>query len=405
MKTPQRRILADENIPLVKNAFGSLGAVRTVPGRSITAAEVQAADVLLVRSVTDVDAALLDGSDVQFVGSATIGTDHIDQAYLQECSIAFAHAPGSNADSVADYVIAALMRLAVRHRTALRGKTIGIVGRGNIGGRLARRLPALGMNVLANDPPLAEAAEDAGTSHDFASLEVVLERADIITLHVPLTHGGPHATHHLFDEETLRRMRPGAWLLNTSRGPVVDNAALRRVLDDGHLGASALDVWENEPTPDPDLMRRVDIATPHIAGYAYDGKVRGTVMLYEALCDHLGVPETWSPAAAPRPKDGHPLVATPPDPALPEGEALDHVVRSMYEIRADDTRLRATLEEPPDERGAAFSRLRKEYPRRREFSRFVIPAGAVPAALAVPLRDGLDITPVSHAGVLASRYT
>jgi len=221
-------------------------------------------------------------------------------------------------------------------------------------------------------------------------------------LHVPLTREGPHATQHLFDDNTLRRMQPGAWLLNTSRGPVVDNAALRRVLDDDHLGAAALDVWENEPTPDPDLLRRVDLATPHIAGYAYDGKVRGTTMLYEALCNHLDVPATWSPEAALEPADGHPLVATPPDPALPETEALDHVVRSMYELRADDARLRATLDAPPDERGVAFSQLRKAYPRRREFSRFVLPAGAIPAALAVPIRDGLQITPAAHADMLVS---
>lgn len=402
MKTAQRRVLADENIPLVKNAFGALGAVRSIPGRSITSADVQGADVLLVRSVTRVDAALLEGSAVQFVGSATIGTDHIDRAYLREQGTAFAHAPASNADSVADYVIAALLRLAVRRGTTLRGKTVGIVGCGNIGSRLARRLPALGLDVLANDPPLARAAEDAGTSHDFVPLDAVLERADIITLHVPLTREGPHATRRLFDESMLRRMQPGAWLLNTARGPVVDNTALRRVMNDGHLGAAVLDVWENEPTPDPDLLRRADIATPHIAGYAYDGKVRGTMMLYEALCDHLGVSATWSPEAALKPEDGHPLVATPSDPALPEPEAIDHVVRSMYEIMADDARLRATLDAPPGERGAAFSHLRKSYPRRREFSQFVLPAGAIPAALAVPLRDGLHITPAPHADVLAS---
>jgi erythronate-4-phosphate dehydrogenase len=404
MKTSQRRIVADENIPLVKNAFEALGTIHVAPGRSITAADAQDADVLLVRSVTGVDAALLDGSDVQFVGSATIGTDHIDRAYLQERDIAFAHAPASNADSVADYVIAALLRLAVRRGTTLRGKTVGIVGHGNIGSRLARRLPALGLEVLANDPPLAEAAEAVGEPHDFVALDTVLNAADIITLHVPLTTDGPHATHHLFDEKALRQIQSGAWLLNTSRGPVVDNTALRRVLDDGHLGAAVLDVWENEPTPDPELIRRVDLATPHIAGYAYDGKVRGTMMLYEALCDYLDVPATWSPKAALKPDDGHPLVATPPDPALPEPEALDHVVRSMYEIRADAACLRATLDALPDERGAAFSRLRKEYPRRREFSRFVLPAGAIPAALEAPIRDGLHITSAAHADLLASSH-
>jgi erythronate-4-phosphate dehydrogenase len=401
MKTVQMRIVADENIPLVTKPFGALGTVHTLPGRAITPADVQEADALLVRSVTPVGRDLLARSAVQFVGSATIGTDHIDQAYLREQGIAFAHAPASNADSVADYVIAALLRLAVRRRTTLQGKTIGIIGRGNIGSRLARRLPALGLDVLANDPPRAEAAEAAGQTHDFMPLDAVLKQVDIITLHVPLTREGQHPTYHLFDEEKLRRMQTGAWLVNSSRGPVVDNNALLHVLQDGHLGAVVLDVWEDEPTPHPELLRRADLATPHIAGYAYDGKVRGMMMLYEALCNHLGVPAEWQPDATLEPDDGHPLVATPPDPALPEAEALDHLVRSMYEIRADSARLRATLDAPPDERGEAFSRLRKEYPRRREFSQFVVPTGAIPAALAGPIRDGLYIAPVSHAHILA----
>ena len=394
------RVLADENIPLVEDAFGTLGTVRTLSGRAIEPADVRDVDVLLVRSVTPVGADLLDGSAVQFVGSATIGTDHVDERYLREQGIAFAHAPASNADSVADYVMAALLRLAVRRQTTLRGKTIGVVGCGNIGSRLARRLPALGLDVLKNDPPLAGEAEAAGEPHNFVPLDRVLNVADIITLHVPLTREGSHPTHHLFDAATILKMKPDAWLLNTSRGPVVDNEELKAIVHGGYLGAVALDVWENEPTPDPDLLRRVDLATPHIAGYAYDGKVRGTTMLYEALCDHIGVPAGWSPEQALQPEDGHPLVATPPDPALPETEALDHVVRSMYAIRADDARLRATLDAPPDERGAAFSRLRKEYPRRREFSRFVLPAGAIPAALETPLRDGLNISPVSSTELL-----
>jgi erythronate-4-phosphate dehydrogenase len=401
MKTSQHDILADENIPLAAEAFGTLGTVRTMPGRDIGPADVRDVDVLLVRSVTPVETTLLAGGDVQFVGSATIGTDHIDRAYLRERGIVFAHAPASNADSVADYVVASLLLLAVRHHTPLRGKTIGIVGRGNVGGRLARRLPALGLEVLVNDPPLAKHAEASGEPHDFVPLGAVLERADIITLHVPLKENGAYATRHLFDESTLRRMQPGAWLLNTSRGPVVDNAALRRVLHDRHLGAAALDVWEGEPTPDPSLLRHTDIATPHIAGYAYDGKVRGTVMLYEALCNHLGVPATWSPAQALEPEDGHLLVATPSDPALPETEALDRVVRSMYEIRADDARLRATLGASRDERSTAFSRLRKTYPRRREFAQFVLPGGAIPAALVMPIRDGLHVSSASNADLLA----
>lgn len=384
-------IVADENIPLAEEAFGTLGTVHTRPGRAIRLADVRDADVLLVRSVTPVDADLLAGSAVQFVGSATIGTDHIDRDYLRERGIAFAHAPASNADSVADYVIAVLVRLAIRQRTALRGKTIGIVGCGNIGSRLARRLPALGLRVLKNDPPRAEAATATGKAHDFVPLDAVLAEADIVTLHVPLTDEGDHPTYHLFDENTLRRMQRGGWLINTSRGSVVDNAALNRVVADGHLSAVALDVWEGEPTPDPALLHAVDLATPHIAGYAYDGKVRGTTMLYEALCEHLGTDPTWTPDAALAPVSRDTLFIPPPDPALPETDWLHHALLAMYDIGADDARLRGILDQPPEEPGAFFSGLRNTYPRRREFSRFLLPGPAVPAAYHAPLTQGLSV--------------
>ena len=396
------RILADENIPLVTDAFGALGDVRTMAGRAVQPADVREVDVLLVRSVTSVGPELLEGSDVRFVGSATIGTDHIDRAYLRKRGIAFAHAPASNANSVADYVIAALLKLAVRSRTTLRGKTIGIVGCGNIGGRLARRLPPLGLRVLKNDPPRAEQAEATGEAHDFVPLDNVLAAADIITLHVPLTRTEAHATHHLFDAPTLRRMQTGAWLINTARGAVVDNSALEAVLAEGHLGAVALDVWENEPTPDVELLQRADLATPHIAGYAYDGKVRGTAMLYDALTEHLGVPAIWNAEAALRPDDGKPLVATPSDPALPATDALHHIVRSMYDLAADDARLRQIVDHPLAERGAYFSRLRKEYPRRREFSRFMMPCSAVFGAYHRAVADGLGVQ-MARVGVIHGR--
>nr|WP_243663590.1 4-phosphoerythronate dehydrogenase [Rhodothermus marinus] len=216
------RIVADENIPFAREAFRGFGVVRPLPADQITPATVRNCDVLLVRSVTRVDAALLEGSRVQFVGSATSGIDHVDLAYLQKRGIAFAYAPGANADAVVEYVLAALLELAVRRNVSLRGRVVGIVGCGHIGGRLARRLPALGLEVLCCDPPLAE---QTGRT-DFVSLETILAEADIVTLHVPLTRTGPHATYHLIDAAALARLRPSAWLLNTSRGAVVDGRAL-----------------------------------------------------------------------------------------------------------------------------------------------------------------------------------
>ncbi len=382
------RILADENIPLAVEAFGTLGTVRLLPGREITPADVQEADVLLVRSVTRVDARLIDGSPVRFVGTATIGTDHVDEAALRKRGIAFAHAPGSNAGSVVEYVLAALLRLAGRRGEALRGKTVGIVGCGNIGGRLAARLPALGLHVLKNDPPLAA---QSGPSHDFIPLDALLAEADVVTLHVPLTYGGPHPTHHFFEETTLGRLKPGAWLLNTARGPVVASDALKAMRAAGGPGAVVLDVWENEPTPDPDLLRRVDIATPHIAGYSYDGKVQGTVMLYDALVGHLGASPEWEAASAFAPGPGDRPTLTPPAPGLSETDWLDALVRQMYDLGADDARLRRLPDLPPEEHAAYFSTLRKTYPRRRSFTRHLLPRRAVPVAYRVAVEYGLGV--------------
>ena len=226
------RIVVDENIPYAVEAFGALGSVRCFAGRDLSADAVRDADVLLVRSVTRVDADLLRGSQVRFVGSATIGTDHIDLDYLRSQGIGFAHAPGSNADSVVEYIMAALLGLAAARGEGLRGKVIGIIGCGNIGGRLAVRLPALGLRVLKNDPPLAARAEADGKPHDFVSLDAVLKKSDIITLHVPLTKQGRHATHHLINDTTLCSLNPASWLLNSSRGAVVSNEALKGALRD-----------------------------------------------------------------------------------------------------------------------------------------------------------------------------
>ena len=389
---PSLHICVDENIPHARDAFEALGTVVTRPGRAVERDDLQNTDVLLVRSVTSVGPDLLEGTPVQFVGSATIGTDHVDRAYLDANNITFAHAPASNADSVADYVVAALLRLATRRGVSLKGRTVGIVGCGNIGGRLARRLPALGLEVLMNDPPRAQAAEADGAAHDFVSLGTVLDAADILTLHVPLTRDGPHPTHHLIDRREIGRLSDEAWLVNTSRGAVVHHTALREAMADGALGGVILDVWENEPTPDIDLVQAVDVATPHIAGYAYDGKVRGTTMLYEALCDHLGVASTWTPESVLEPPDPDTLRCTPPDPRLPRTDWAQALVAQVYPITEDDARLRSIVDVPLGDRGAVFSELRKTYPVRREMQTHTVPASAVPEAYRALAGDALTIS-------------
>lgn len=394
MSSPTLSLLVDENIPCATEAFGTLGTVETMPGRDVTRADLKDVDVLLVRSVTPVGPELLRGTPVRFVGSATIGTDHVDRDFLEAEGIAFAHAPASNADSVADYVTAGLLRLAVRRSTTLRERTAGIVGCGNIGARLSRRLEALGMDVLHNDPPLADAAEERGRTHDYVSLERILAEADVITLHTPLTTEGPHPTHHLFDADVLDAVRLGAWLVNTSRGAVVDNAALHEHLadDTAPLDAVMLDVWENEPTPNPDLLRRVDLATPHVAGYAFDGKVRGTTMLYRALCRELGRDGEWSPEPVLQPESPGALALSPPDPRRPETEWLDALARQACDVEADDRRLRPILDKTADSQAAFFSRLRKTYPRRREMQAHHLPASSLPDDYHTPTQDGLTLT-------------
>jgi erythronate-4-phosphate dehydrogenase len=384
-------ILADENIPCVEEAFGELGSIECCAGREMGPAEVADADVLLVRSVTAVGAPLLEDSAVRFVGSATIGTDHVDRDYLTDRGIAFAHAPASNADSVADYVVAALLAVARDRGEHLRGRTVGVVGCGNVGSRVARRLSALGLSVLRNDPPLAADAEAAGQAHPFVSLATVLAEADVVTLHVPLTTDGPHPTRHLIDAAALSRMQEVTWLVNTSRGPVVDGDALLASIEAGRVGATVLDVWEGEPSPSPDLVRAVDVATPHIAGYAYDGKVRGTTMLYEALCDVLDVEPRWDPSAVLQPDDPDALHCHPPAPRLPQTAWLHHLARQAYDLAADDARMRQILDHPRADQGDYFSHLRATYPTRREMQQHAIRRAGIPDAYRAAVTDGLTM--------------
>lgn len=378
------RILADANIPHVEALFGRFGRVRAVPAEALTPEAVAEADVLLVRSVTPVGEALLEGTPVRFVGTATIGTDHVDRAWLDARGIAFAAAPGSNADSVVEYVLAALLALAAERDEPLAAKTVGVVGCGRIGGALAARLEVLGARVLRCDPPLAEAAARAGRSHAFVGFERLVVEADVLTLHVPLLREGAHPTFHLVDEAVLTRLRPGSWLVNTARGAVVERAALARALARGVPAAAVLDVWEGEPEVPVELLARCALATPHIAGYGLDGKVRGAVMLAEALAAWLGRPGAIDPPALPAPP---PLA--PPPAALPAHRWLDALVRQAYDVRADAARLRALFGQPPAARRAGFARLRATYPPRRAFSAHVVSAAAVPPALHRAVAEGL----------------
>ncbi|HLT47717.1 MAG TPA: 4-phosphoerythronate dehydrogenase [Rubricoccaceae bacterium] len=399
MRARPLRVLADANVPFADEAFGRYGPVRRLPGRAITRTDAAEADVLVVRSVTPVGAALLAGTPVRFVGTATAGTDHVDEGWLREAGIAFASAPGSNAESVVEYVLAALLALAAERGEGLRGRTLGVVGAGQVGGRLIPRAEALGLRVLASDPPLAEAAGARGAAAAFVPLSQILAEADVVTLHTPLTRPlAPHPTFHLVGAAELAAMRPGAWLVNAARGAAVDGAALRGALEAGRLGAAVLDVWEGEPAPDVALARRADLATPHVAGYSFDAKVAGTRMVEAALRAWIAaqgepVPPPWDAEAV---LEAEPLVVVaPPAPEAltPAAEArwLDALARQAYDLRADDARFRAAVvDAPPGERAAAFSRLRRDYPRRRAWARFTV-QGFVPEALRAAVTGGLGM--------------
>jgi erythronate-4-phosphate dehydrogenase len=361
-------IVADRNIVFVQEAFQALGEVRLMRGREMTPAAVRDATLLLVRSITPVNRALLEGSAVRFVATATIGCDHVDTEYLRDAGVAFAAAPGSNANSVAEYITAALLVLARRQGKPLEGRTIGIVGAGNVGSRVAAKAGALGLRVRLNDPPLQRLTGDAKCR----PIEELMD-CDFITLHVPLEKGGPDPTWHMVGADFLARMRPEAALLNSSRGAVVDNGALLEALRAGpstklragRPGAAVLDVWEGEPRIRPALLAKSALATPHIAGYSFDGKVAGTEMIYRAACAFLGRKPDWSPARC-MPPPLIPEIELQPRPAGPE-ESLREAVLRVCPIERDDAALRKLAGLPPAEQGPYFDRLRAEYPVRREF--------------------------------------
>ena len=348
------RILADENIPLVKELFSPIGEVVTAPGRAIDRAMLRGFDVLLVRSVTKVDEKLLSGSRLRFVGTATTGTDHLDKKYLHDAGIAFASAPGSNANSVVEYIFTLICYHAFELNRPLETFSIGIVGAGTIGGSVAERAEKLDMKVLRNDPPLQE----AGTPGDWHNLDEIMD-CDIITLHVPLINNGPHPTFHLFQEEIFASLNRDTYFINASRGAVADNSVLLKCLESMSPGKISLDVWEGEPFINTDLLSRARFATPHIAGYSHDGKIKGTAMLYEAF--HKQAENSPDPEIIQRIIRPLDTLIEVDNKAKSHEESLVRTVLTACNIKRDDANLRKMLEiSGHEERGRYFDRLRKE---------------------------------------------
>jgi len=376
-------------MPYAREAFSTLGEITLIPGREICAADVRDADLLITRSTTQINAALLTGSALRFYGSGVIGVDHIDAELLERMGITWSAAPGCNAVSVGNYVTAALLWLGGRHGFELAGRTIGVIGAGNVGRQVRRFCAALGMRVLVNDPPRQRNPADL-EARDFVSLEQILGESDVISCHVPLSREGVDRTFHLLGAAELARVREGVILINAARGEVVDTQALLEVIGQ-RVAHAVIDCWEGEPDYSPALMARADLGTPHIAGHAYEGKVNGTALVYRAACDFLGV-EAVYPFTLPAPPV--PFIRTAaagggsgaPPPLRSDEDVLRELVLKVYDIEGDSERLRAACCADGPARAAAFDRQRSAYPMRRQFESTQVEVEGASAALLAKIR-------------------
>ena len=388
------KIIIDNKIPFIQGALEPFAEVVYLPGAEISAADVKDADAMIVRTRTKCNAALLDGSKVKFIATATIGFDHIDAGYCEKNNIIWTSAPGCNSFSVQQYIASTLLNIANDEVFSLKDKTLGIVGVGNVGSKVAKFAETMGMKVLLNDPPLQAGlkGELAGSldfsmteapgpseidsagasvllnsdsqvssikhqvSNQFVSLEQIKNESDFITFHVPLNREGEYSTFHMVDETFLCDVRNSTWIFNSSRGEVVDNAAIKQALQDKKIAGAVLDVWENEPQINLELMKLAKFATPHIAGYSADGKANGTSMSVQVLSKFFGLEiDDWQAESVPVP-EGNTLTIDCENKTLED--VMSTAILATYDIKGDDGRLRNSPE--------TFEKQRGDYPLRRE---------------------------------------
>ena len=279
------KVVIDHKIPYIKEAIEKIAdEVVFLPGNAFTPGAVKDADALIVRTRTRCNRELLEGSQVKFIATATIGYDHIDTAYCQEAGITWTNCPGCNAGSVEQYIFSTLCLLKEKKGLDLKKATLGIVGVGHVGSRVKRMAESLGMKVLLNDPPRADQGEEG-----FVDLPTILRECDVITFHTPLNREGKYATYHLVDEDLLFSLKRTPFIINASRGEVVDTASLLAALAAGKVRGAVIDTWEYEPCISRELLEVAFLATPHIAGYSADGKANATRMSLEALCKFFGI--------------------------------------------------------------------------------------------------------------------
>lgn len=354
------RIIADNKIPFLKGVLDNAAEVIYLHPSEINADVVRDADALIIRTRTKCDEKLLAGSKVKFIATATIGHDHIDKEYCSKNSIKWVNAPGCNSSSVMQYVASALVTLANQNNFELKNKTLGIVGVGNVGSKVQKFAETIGMNVVLCDPPRKE---NESLPH-FVTLDELITKSDIITFHVPLNKSGEHKTYHLGNEEFFAKVRKNTIIINSSRGEVLETAALKNAIKTGKLSAAVLDVWENEPDIDTELLNLTDIATPHIAGYSADGKANGTSVCVKAAAEFFGLKEftEWYPEKLPDVSSGDIINTDCSEKS--EEEILYKIITTTYDIKEDDKRLKNTFTE--------FENQRNNYPVRREFPYFRI---------------------------------
>jgi erythronate-4-phosphate dehydrogenase len=352
------RIVADDKIPFLRGVLEPYADIIYLPGKQIDNKVLKEADALLVRTRTRCDEGLLSDTKVKFIGTATIGYDHIDTKFCENHGISWTNSPGCNSSSVQQYIASALLSIAFKKEIDLKNQTLGIIGVGNVGSKVEKLAGILGMNIILNDPPRSR--NEKGI--DFVNLEAVLSESDIITVHVPLSFTGEDKTYHLFNYNNFRKMKDGVWFINSSRGEVSDTNSLKRALGSGKMGGAILDVWENEPDIDLELMEKAYIATPHIAGYSTDGKANGTAMVVNSLCRYFNLSlENWYPGNVPVP-----TVASITVDATYKSDydIIREVVLHTYNVEEDDIKFRSN---PAD-----FEKLRGDYQLRREFPAFTL---------------------------------
>jgi erythronate-4-phosphate dehydrogenase len=357
-KSGMLRIVADDKIPFLKGVLEPYAEMIYIPGNEINRESLLHTDAILIRTRTKCNESLLSGTGVRFIGTATIGFDHIDTNYCDKNGIIWTNARGCNSSSVQQYISAALLQIAYKNNYELKNKTLGIIGVGNVGSKVENFARAIGMNVILSDPP----RERTEGKRNFKSLDKLLSESDIVTVHVPLNMTGEDYTFHLFNDAVFTKIKRGSWFINSSRGEVTDTRDLKKALNSGILGGAIIDVWENEPAIDTELMQMVLIGTPHIAGYSTDGKANGTAMVVDSISKYFNLPlVNWYPENIPPPDSPHISINCE---AKSDEDIIREAVFHTYNIDQDDAKLRHS---PAD-----FEKFRGDYPLRREFPSYTI---------------------------------